>query len=250
MKRTILLLLLVLALSLVGPVLAQSADFTLSPSEINIGTLYNGATLAVQGSVPEGSQVVVRFIGSPEEMVMKQKGKALGLLWMNMNTLHFSGVPTVCLVDSSAPLDGLGALGASLSLDGLAQGIHVAPSSPADQDLVAEMLKLKRSEGLYRQSSGGVTLGQVQDGQQAFQLALAVPSRLSAGTYSVEVLAMKDGQVAARAVKPVEAHLTGIPSFLADLAFNHAIWYGVLSAILAILGGLAIGLVFQSKEAH
>jgi hypothetical protein len=77
-----------------------------------------------------------------------------------------------------------------------------------------------------------------------------VPSRLSPGSYTVEVFAVKDGVIVAQDAQPLNAKLTGAPAFLADLAFNHAIWYGVLASIIAIVAGLGIGLVFQSKGAH
>ena len=41
-----------------------------------------------------------------------------------------------------------------------------------------------------------------------------------------------------------------VAAVMADLAFNHGLWYGILSSVIAILAGLGIGLVFQSKGAH
>jgi hypothetical protein len=70
------------------------------------------------------------------------------------------------------------------------------------------------------------------------------------GGYTVEVIAVRDGTIQARASKAVDASLTGIPAVMANLAFNHGAWYGILASIIAILGGLIIGLVFQSKGAH
>ncbi|OIO01446.1 MAG: hypothetical protein AUJ49_07895 [Desulfovibrionaceae bacterium CG1_02_65_16] len=256
MKRFIILAaLLLLAL----PAAAQAAtaatgagalDFSMTPQDITIHTFYNGTTVQVAGEAPAGSQVVVRFAGAPEAVAMKQKGKALGFLWMNLNTLHFSGVPRVFLVESSAPLSGLGAAGASLGLSGLTETISVAPATADRAMLVPELLKLKRKEGLYREHSGGVALAAPAGGVQKFSVSLAVPSRLSPGAYTVEVIAVKDGAVAARAARPLEARLVGIPAFLSNLAFNNAVWYGVLASVIAIIAGLGIGLVFQSKGAH
>jgi hypothetical protein len=233
-----------------APAPAAAPDLSLSPSEIEIGASYNGLTLTVTGQVPDGTQAVVRFIGEPQALNMKEKGKAFGLLWMNMDSLHFTNVPGVCILDSSARFADLGPAGSALNLDGLASGIRVEPSSAKDAGLVAELLHFKRADGLYRQNEGGVALGEARDGLRPFTATLAIPSRLSAGAYSVEVVAVRDGQTVARAAKPLQARLIGAPRLLSDLAFGHAAWYGALSALLAILGGLAIGLVFQSKEAH
>jgi len=251
MKRAAIILALLLVLpGAVAKARAAGADFTVSPPEITIHAFYNGTTLKVEGKAQEGAQMVVKFTGAPEEVRMKQKGKALGLLWMNMNTLHFGGVPKVCLVESSAPLKDLGDAGSALGLTGLAEKITIEPASADRGLLLPELLKLKRKEGLYRETSGAVTLGAAGSGQQPFSAVLAIPSRLSPGSYVLEVFAVKDGKVLSRSSQTVDAKLVGVPAMMADLAFNHGAWYGILASIIAILAGLAIGLVFQSKEPH
>lgn len=248
MKRAAMLLALLLALP--GAARAAEAGFSVTPAGIVIHAFYNGAAMKVEGQAPEGCQVVLRFTGAPEDVRMKRKGKALGLLWMNMDNLHFTNVPKVCIIETSAPLSGMGAAGASLGLAGVSGGIGIEPD-PADRaELLAELLKLKQGEGLYRLSEGGVALGASRDGMREFSATLDIPSRLSPGAYSVEVFAVKDAAVVARSARSVDVELQGVPSIMADLAFNHGAWYGVLASVVAILAGLGIGLVFQSKEPH
>ncbi|MBF0482940.1 MAG: TIGR02186 family protein [Desulfovibrionaceae bacterium] len=248
MKRAALFIVLLLALP--ASALAEDVMAQVSPEAIDIGALYNGTSIAVSGLVPEGSQVALRFTGAPEEVRMKQKGKFLGLLWMNMNTLHFSGVPKVCLVESTAPLGEMGEAGGKLSLTGMAQSIGIEPAGADRGMLLPELLKLKRGEGLYRESSGAIVLGAARGAAREFSANVSIPSRLSPGSYVVEIFAVKDGRVVAQGVKNIEAKLVGIPAQLADLAFNHGALYGIFASIIAILAGLAIGIVFQSKEAH
>lgn len=248
MKRSAILFVMLLVLP--GWAMAAGVDFSINPGGIDIHALYNGTSVDVEGMIPEGSQVVLRFTGAPEQVNMKQKGKAFGLLWMNMNSLHFGNVPKVCLVESTVPLKDLGQTGAKLGLEGLAETFHVEPATADRATLLPELLKLKQSEGLYRQAPGAVKLGEKKGGMQAFNAHMAIPSRLSPGAYVLEVFAVKDGQVAAQGQKPMDVRLTGAPAMLADLAFNHGAWYGILASIIAILAGLAIGLVFQSKGAH
>ena len=42
----------------------------------------------------------------------------------------------------------------------------------------------------------------------------------------------------------------GASDLLLQIAFGHGALYGVLATLIALLAGLAIGLVFQSKGAH
>jgi uncharacterized protein (TIGR02186 family) len=249
MKRLTLIALLFL-FALPALALAGGVEITSAPADVSIGATYDGAVLHIEGRVPADAQVVLRVTGAPADAAMKQKGKALGLLWMNMNTLHFKKVPGVCLVDASAPLNTLGAAGADLGLDGVARSIAIEPASADRAALMPELLKLKRHEGLYRESSGGVVLGAEEGGMRPFKAAIALPSRLAPGQYGIEAVAVKDGVAASRSERTLEAKLSGMPSFIADLAFSHGLWYGVLSSLIAIIAGLGIGLVFQSKGAH
>lgn len=248
MKRAILFALCLVCLC--PAAWAADLDFAVAPQTIDIHAFYNGTTLHVTGAVPEGCQVLARFIGAPKDVVLKQKGKVFGLLWMNRDTLHFGNVPNVCLIATSAPEKALGQAEADLGLAGLAKSFSIEPAT-ADQDMLrAEFLLLKNQEGLYRQRVDAVKLGQPSGGATPFTADVAVPSRLSPGGYVVEIYAVKDGRIAAQSSRAVEARLSGAPAFLADLAFNHGALYGVLASVIAILGGLGIGLVFQSKGAH
>ena len=248
MKRAMLFLLCLVCLC--PAAWAADLDFTVAPQAIDIHAFYTGTTIAMTGSVPEGCQVVARFVGAPQNVALKKKGKVFGLLWMNRETLHFGNAPGVCLIAASAPEKALGAAAAELGLSGLAKGLTIEPATAEDDALRTEFLLLKKQEGLYRENAGPVTLGQPTGAGQAFTAAIAVPSRLSPGSYAVEISAIKDGRVVAQGLRAVEAKLSGAPAFLADLAFNHGALYGVLASVIAILGGLGIGLVFQSKGAH
>jgi hypothetical protein len=245
--RRIALFALALVLLLPLSARADATGLAASPADVSIGTLYNGEWLTLSGTVPAGSDVVVRFTGAPHEIHMKEKGKALGLLWMNLDSLTFSGVPKVCLVQATKPLEELGAAGKELGLDGVSAGFGVESVNGDKHYLVPELLKLKKSEGLYSQASGNVELAPAENGMQSFTAKLYLPSRLSPGHYLAEAFAVQNGAVVATASVPVPAELVGAPAFLANLAFNHGAWYGVLASIIAILGGLFIGMVFQSK---
>ena len=242
------LLALPAALSAAQP--AAGLNLSVSPALVQIGATYDGTQLTVSGKVPAGSDVVLRFVGAPGELHMKEKGRALGLLWMNLGSLTLSDVPAVCLVMSSRDLDALGAAAAPYRLERVAQDIGI---SPADKDTPAnrqELLKLRREEGLYREVQGGVTLAPADGASQDYCAVLPLPSRLAPGEYAVEVSALKDGELAASGTTSVHVELVGIPAKMADVAFNHSLVYGILATIVALLSGLAIGLVFQSKGAH
>jgi hypothetical protein len=244
-----LLLAAALVLALASPGRAEDqVDLALSPADIAIGTTFDGTTLSVTGGAPADCEVVVRYVGQANELHMKQKGKALGLLWMNLGSLTFEGAPSVYLVGAAGPLSG--PVDAAFGLEGLAGRIRLESGAGDPAVAVRELIHLKQQEGLYQMQPGVVAYGPVADGRRPFTATLRIPSRLSPGTYSVEALAVRGDALAARAERAQAVRLVSAPAMLADLAFGHGALYGVLATIIALLSGLAIGLVFQSRGAH
>jgi hypothetical protein len=244
-------------LTVVDSFAADALQLELSPKAIDVGTTYNGATLFVSGEVPSASHAVVRFVGELSDLHMKEKAKAFGLLWMNMGSLTFRGVPNVCIVSSEKVADdsmnvggdGKGAV-ADLHLVGLKHKAQVEPARTQAASAMGELIKLKEQEGLYREITGNIICTPGTEGSKSFRAEIPIPSRLLPGKYHVQVYAVKDGRIVANGEQAIIANLVGAPAFLADLAFHNGVTYGILATIIALLSGLAIGLVFQSKGAH
>jgi hypothetical protein len=230
------------------------AGMTVEPQAIDIGALYNGTTLTAKGSIPADSEAVVRFMGAICELHMKERGKVGGIMWMNLASITFKGAPSVCLVSSAVDFKRLEAQGGAsvevLRLSGLKRSVLIEASGSGHENAFEEFLKLKQNEGLYREMFGNISYESASEGQKTFVAEVPIPSRLSPGDYMVELDAVRNGEVIARAEQPVTVKLVGFPALLAGLAFGHAALYGILSTIIALLAGLAIGLVFQSRGSH
>jgi uncharacterized protein (TIGR02186 family) len=232
----------------------DSARMTIEPRAIDIGALYNGTTLTATGSVPADSEAVVRFIGTSCDLHMKEKGKVGGVMWMNLESITFKGVPNICLVSSAVDLNRLEADGGVtlgvLRLSGLKKSIEIEAKGGGHENAFEELLKLKQKEGLYREMFGNISYASAVDGQKTFSAKIPIPSRLIPGAYTVEVDAIRNGEVIARAEQPLTVNLVGFPALLAQLAFGHSALYGILATLIALLAGLGIGLIFQSRGAH
>jgi len=229
------------------------ARMTAEPQAINIGALYNGTTLTAKGSLPADSEAIVRFMGTSCDLHMKQRGKVGGIVWMNLDSITFKGAPSVCLVSSAVDFTRLEANGGvsirTLRLSGLKGSVQIEAGG-GHENAFEELLKLKQKEGLYREMLGNISYESASQGQKGFLAQVPIPSRLSPGDYVVELDAVRNGEVIARAEQPVTVSLVGFPALLAGLAFDHSALYGILATIIALLAGLAIGLVFQSRGAH
>ena len=230
---------------------AEAVSVTSDPSDILMDARYDGTSLKVSGEVPAGCDVIVRLVGAPETVHLREKGKVFGLLWMNVGTLGFDNVPRIYLAAASRGFDALGDAGKALGIAGLHEHIvqeHEAASQ--DLDAVSELLRLKVRDGLYAESAGQVRLSGDEGDSRAFSVSLPIPSAISPDEYTLEAVAVRDGVVVGAASTPVTAKLVGLPAWLSHMAFDNGLLYGILATVIAILSGLAIGLVFQSKGAH
>ncbi len=255
MKTAYSLIFVAFCLFTVSTAAAQdAARMTVEPQVINIGALYNGTTLTAKGSLPADSEAIVRFMGTSCELHMKVRGKVGGIMWMNLDSITFKGAPTVCLVSSAVDFKGLETNGGAslrvLRLSGLEASVQIETNGGGRENAFEEFLKLKQKEGLYREMFGNISYGGASEGQKTFRAEVPIPSRLSPGAYMVELDAVRNGEVIARAEQPVTVDLVGFPALLAGLAFGRPALYGALATIIALLAGLGIGLVFQGKGAH
>jgi hypothetical protein len=255
MKTAYFLLFVAFCLFTVSTAAAQDvARMTVEPQAINIGALYNGTTLTAKGSLPADSEAIVRFMGTSCELNMKVRGKVGGIMWMNLDSITFKGAPSVCLVSSAADFNRLEANGGAsirvLRLSGLKGSVLIEADGGGHENAFEEFLKLKQKEGLYREMFGNISYGSASEGQKTFRAQVPIPSRLSPGAYMVELDAVRNGEVIARAEQPVTVKLVGFPALIAGLAFGHPALYGILATIIALLAGLVIGLVFQGRGSH
>jgi hypothetical protein len=112
-----------------------------------------------------------------------------------------------------------------------------------------EFIKLMETDGFYEVENGVIQYTGEEEGMRSFMAELSIPSAMHQGVYRVEVLAVKDGQVADMAAEELHTKLTGLPAFLSKLAFDHSLLYGVAAVIIAILAGLFMSLIFKERGA-
>lgn len=222
---------------------AQQPDLTVRPNLIPIGTHYNGRHLSITGTVPEGCTAVIRMLGKREDTSFKEKGKAFGLLWMNMATVTLTQVPNVFLVTADRDVYAHG----GCSWNTLNLGF-LSCKGATDSAVFNEFLKLKKKEGLYEVQEGGITYGPASNGLRTFSCGLDVPSKLRQGIYQVEVFAVRDGKtVVGHMSEDVHAELEGLPALITSVAYDHSLLYGIFATLIAILAGLFMTVVFRDK---
>ncbi|WP_320171049.1 TIGR02186 family protein [Maridesulfovibrio sp.] len=232
----------VLLLSCAAAFAAGSTSLHTSPDHITIGTTYDGTTLDLSGTVPEGCTAVIRITGEHKDTRFKEKGKALGLLWMNLGTVELRDIPELFLIGTDT------ATYASGGPKWKKLGLGFDSVKGETDDLVFnEFIKLVSQEELYEIQEGVVTYSEAGKGLRNYSARMALPSSLKKGAYDVEVAAVRDGRVVERTSRTITADLAGFPALLSSIAFGHELVYGISAVVIAILAGLLMTLIFRDR---
>lgn len=226
------------------------------PDRISIGTFYNGTRVAINGTLPADSDVIVRMTGETSELRMKKKGKVFGLLWMNRDTVTFESVPKAFLLYTPQHFEDIfkalqkDAPVRQLGLTALEEKITVSPDSSESRTLVKELLKLKEKEGIYAVSDN-VHYTPLSEGRKKFEADITIPPKLSPGIYKVETYLVQNGTIVASYDHSLTVALESFPKILSLLAFDHGAMYGILATLIAVVAGLLTGVLFKGgKGAH
>jgi hypothetical protein len=287
--------------ALVAAVLLRSAPATaepepsrpalhVAPASIEVGMLFRGATVHVEGIAPPGQRLALVAIGKNDKVELKRKGKVWNTLWMNVGSVAFEHVPS--LLHAYADIDGAAVNGEAIPADlrlGLGAGGVESRVLPASADeathrLFREFVRLKMHEGLYSfgklhtdglgadggngaeaapaavipASAGASVLG---GSPPVSATALALPTRVSAdfelpasippGDYEIRMIGYRDGTAQLLASQVLSARRVGLALLISSLSEHHGLLYGVLSVLLAVAAGFVTGMVFASaKKGH
>ena len=245
------LLVAALLLLLVPDTMVLAADqvqMDLSTHVIRIPAFYNGTTLEASGKVPAGTDVVVRVMGPREEVHLKEKGKVFGFLWMNKTDVTLGNTPAVYML--YVPEKGGRALLSpelGLGYQALEQEVTLEPATEDKSFVLGEYVKLMEKYGVYNDHAGSIQYTDTPNGERRFVTTLIIPPKMKPGQYQVQCYAVRDGKVSGQGSDTLTIELTGMPALIANMAYNHALIYGIIAVCIAIAAGLLMGMLFKGK---
>jgi len=227
---------------------AEQVHLQLDKQSIEISTFYDGSTIQATGTVPAGSEAVIRLSGKPQDLHLKKKGRAGGLLWMNIADLTFEHAPKIyMLYTSESGRELLTDTALDFSLPSLQQRIEIFPADEDKAFYFNEFLKLKKHEAVYAEFPEKIVYTRQTGGTRQFNATLQVPPRMSADDYSIDLFAVKDGQIIGKDTKSLQVKMISFPKMLSQLAFNRGLLYGIFSVLVAVAAGLFMGILFRDK---
>ena len=242
---------LALLLSFVGfallvprPILAEPLVADLSDHLIAITTGFTGAEVLLFGATDGPGDVVAVVRGPTGRAVVRRKDRIFGI-WINSGAFDFEDVPNFYAVASSRPLDQLltpeTAQRYGIGVDNLSIRPASDALSPAAGDMQQALTRIKIREGLYRPEGGKVTFL----GARLFRADFRFPANVPTGSYLVEILLIRDGQIASAQTTPLVVSKIGVGADIFEFAHRHAAAYGIIAIVIALMAGWAAHLVFR-----
>jgi uncharacterized protein (TIGR02186 family) len=224
------------------------------PNLIAIGAFFNGTQLTVSGKIGIENDVAVLVSGKQEALTLKKKGKALGLLWMNLGDVHFKKVPNLYILYSSKPNMESSETNPStweklgIGFKYLKKEMEIeAPQAERDA-LANEFLKLKQRHGIYASHPGEIKFGQKNETEKSFTADVWIPPQIRVGEYEIKVMEIHDGRIVDTSKHQLKVKEEGIPLMLSSLAFNQSLLYGFFAVLIAVAAGLAMDFFFGTGK--
>ena len=225
----------------------------LTPERVNIGTTFNGRTIAISGEINQDEDAIIQITGTDTEAHFKQTGKVGGVLWMTIANFSLSGAPSAYFVYLPENISSWRLnkdnrwTQLNLDYDTLQDNIVIQPEQDDKNAVFKDFLKLKTAHELYQMVDNGVHYETVANGRKTFNAVIRIPADIPRESYAVKILKIKDGSITGQETAELHVQLQGFPLFISNMAYNRSLLYGILSVLIAIGAGFFMGMVFKDK---
>ncbi len=227
------------------PVAPPSLAAELSLRRIEVTTAFTGGEILVFGATErligaEGDEVVVRATGPMTSMVVRQKVSVLGF-WINGPAARFNRVPTYWALAATSPLpvllDDVERSDLRLGLDMLPL-VQLGARGPQFRSALAG---LKQNAGLWVDQARPIEVS----GGRLFHARLPLPATVATGAYQVEVMLVRNHRVVARQELRLDVVRSGTAAWIADIARDQPVLYGLACIIMAAFAGWLGSVLFR-----
>jgi uncharacterized protein (TIGR02186 family) len=240
---------------LASPADAERLVTSVSTHRVLITSNFAGTELVLFGAIDEAPpntqigayDVVVSVRGPARSFVARQKERMLGL-WVNRGSREFIQVPSYLAVMSNKPIAEIGSAEMLRRYRiGLVNNVLPPPAGgevadvPPEDSFRGAFLRVKTNEGAYTADPKGVTFLT----PRFFRAAVPMPGTAQTGDYQVETLLIAKGAVLAQQQTAIEVVKTGFEAVIAQEARNHRFFYGLGTALIALLTGMIATLLFR-----
>ncbi len=242
---------------LMGSTLARAENPVLVPevsqNKIEIVYSFTGANLLLYGAVlypggrvpSENADIVVVIRGPSESILVREKQKLGGLIWVNADRAQFRSAPGFYAVASSKPLNTLLDKRTAAIFELGLGNLYLSPATGAAPDVQKRfemgLVDLRQRMDLYSESPNRV---QIKAGV-LYTARMFIPARVGVGTYTAETFLIKDGHVLAVATADINIKKSGFERFVAEKAKTWPFTYGITAVLMSLFLGWGADRIFR-----
>ena len=229
----------------VSPALAQELVADLSNHLVAITTGFSGTDVLLFGAQEGTGDVVVVVRGPTSDVAVRRKGRVAGI-WINTRSLNFTGVPSFYAIASTGSIEAVAppAVRArqQIGYDNLRLGVEEEDATQAEiAEFRQALVRNKQKSGTWASEVGRVT----RLGNTLFRTNVHFPANVPVGTYLVEVMLLREGQVVGAQTTPLIVGKVGFDADVYDVAHRQSALYGLIAIAVALLVGWVPHLVFR-----
>ena len=250
MRRWLHILLLPLALCAnANPILVPEV----SQKQVEIIYSFTGAEILLFGAIlyPDGripseqADIVVVLRGPSQPIVVREKSKLGGLIWVNASSTKFRSAPGFYAVASSKPLSKLIDERTSAIYELGLDNLHLSPangdSAEVQRRFEKGLIGNRQKLDLFYESQVPIQITQ----GSLYQARLHLPARVPVGTFTAETFLVHKGKVLAAATRDIEIRKSGFERFIAEKAHSWPFTYGMTAIALSLLLGWGAAALFK-----
>jgi conserved hypothetical protein len=232
----------------------EHLDIGISTNEIAIAPDFRGVDITVFGAVDGVDEfllaigaydIIVALEGPKRQAIVRRKERVAGI-WVNRHSILFEPIPASYSISSTRTLDSITKPMELATRDTGIDNIRLVPTGAVgDGSRLSEFReafrRIKQTTGLYQRDPSGVQFVS----KSLFKASVRLPANIPIGQHTVRAELYRNGQFIMEAKVPLRVVKTGLEQFTYDLAHQHALLYGCLSVLFAVVTGWLGSLLFR-----
>ena len=228
---------------------SDDLDVDLSRPDVQLNVSFKGSELLIFGAKDLQGDVIIVVRGPTKDTSVRLKQKIMGV-WANTDEVVFADAPSYYALAATQPISEL------LSAKDLKTeriGTHnlglntikkpKGATAKIVQDFTDGLIRNMKAKSLYTKETGIVR----RVGRQLFRTNLWFPSNVSVGDYTVDTFLVVDKKIESRKTTHLQVHKVGFEAKVFNFAHEHAMLYGLLAIVIAVISGWVANVVFKTE---
>jgi len=216
----------------------------LSDHLVAITTGFTGTELLLFGSIEEDGDVIVVVHGPPTAVTVRRKERVAGI-WMNRASMTFDEAPSYYYIAmTEGATEGLPLPVLHRHQIG-AQNIRMIAPQDADpaelEEFRSSLIRNQQTHGLYSTVPGTIQ----RRGQRLFRTTVHFPANVPIGTYVIETLLARNGEIQSGQTTPLFVSKVGAGAQIFRIANSFPALHGILAILIAMAAGFAANWIFR-----